>query len=270
MNEQTHPLLTLLAVFLLVAVIGAAPAAALENLGIVVGLDRANLEGDEPSGFKYQTKTGYLAGAVVEFSLGRDLLLSLQPGYRHTETGISYKDRQAGVVRDSVRLKADWLVLPVVVRVGGRGAFYATGGLDFAIGINGGLEGGEEGIAIGDLVQDVDMAALVGVGFEVPSGRFRSTRRAVQIPKPIRCRAGSGSAVGNSRPACSCPWEARDATRRHRFGVHRPVAGGAHAGRGDVPGRHDDRDTRWHPGIAGPPLRPVSLGAVPVHPHVHA
>jgi len=130
---------------------------------------------------------------VVEFSLGRDLLLSLQPGYRHTETGISYKDRQAGVVRDSVRLKADWLVLPVVVRVGGRGAFYATGGLDFAIGINGGLEGGEEGIAIGDLVQDVDMAALVGVGFEVPSGRFRITGE-------VRYRQGLLNAARSADP----------------------------------------------------------------------
>ncbi len=193
MYERFYHLPTLLAVLLLVATIGAVPAAALENLGVIVGLDRANLEGDEPSGFKFQTKTGYLAGAVVEFSLGRDMLLSLQPGYRHTETGIGYKDRQAGVVRDSVRLKADWLVLPVVVRIGGRGAFFATGGLDFAIGLSGGLEGGEEGIAIGDLVRDVDMAALVGVGIELPAGRFRFTGE-------FRYRQGLLNAARNADP----------------------------------------------------------------------
>lgn len=174
MNRRTHSTNVMLAL-LLAMIIGPSSASALENLGLIAGFDRANLEGDEPSGFKFQPKTGYVVCAAVEFAVGRDLHLSLQPGFRHTETGIGYKDRQSGVVQDSLLLKADWLVLPVLLRIGGKGAFFATGGFDFAMAMSGGLEGGQSGAEIQDIVRDLDVAAVVGVGFEVPAGRFRIT-----------------------------------------------------------------------------------------------
>ena len=154
----------------------AGPAAALENLGIVAGIDRTQLTGDEPRDFRYQQETGYLVGAVVEFALARDFLLSIQPGYLNTRTSIAYKDRQTGELRDSLSLNMDWIVMPVLARINVTDSVvYATGGLDLAIGIGGGLSGGQVDEPIDTFIRDVDVAALIGVGIELPAGRYRIT-----------------------------------------------------------------------------------------------
>lgn len=150
----------------------AAPAVALENLGVVVGIDRTELSGDEPQEFKFQTDTGYLVGAVVEFALTRDVLLSIQPSYLHTKTGLAYKDQEAGVLRDSLALDIDWLVVPVVARIkANESALYATGGLDFAWAMGGGLSGGTGEEEAESFIRDISVSVVFGVGLEFPVGR---------------------------------------------------------------------------------------------------
>jgi hypothetical protein len=152
------------------------PALALENLGLVVGLDRTELQGDEPPNFRYKADSGYLVGAVVEFSLGRDVLLSLQPGYLHSRTDIAYKDKRAGVVRDSLKLDVDWFVLPVVARIkSSSGALFATGGLDFAWAMGGGISDGATETAADTFIREVNLSAIVGAGLEFRAGRNRIT-----------------------------------------------------------------------------------------------
>ena len=152
----------------------AAPAVALENLGVVVGIDRTELSGDEPQEFKFQTDTGYLVGAVVEFALTRDVLLSIQPSYLHTKTGLAYKDQEAGVLRDSLALDIDWLVVPVVARIkANESALYATGGLDFAWAMGGGLSGGTGEEEAESFIRDISVSVVFGVGLEFPVGRNR-------------------------------------------------------------------------------------------------
>ena len=149
---------------------------ALENLGIVVGVDRTELSGDEPPDLKFQAETGYLVGAVVEFALTRDVLLSIQPSYVHTKTGVAYKDKKAGVLRDSLALDVDWLVLPVVARIKANdGALYATGGVDFAWAMGGGLSGGTVDEPADSFIRDMEVSAVIGVGLEFPVGRNHIT-----------------------------------------------------------------------------------------------
>ncbi len=191
---------SILLIALLLAAV--APALALENLGIVVGVDRTELSGDEPQNFKFQPDTGYLVGAVVEFALTRDVLLSIQPSYLHTKTGLAYKDQQAGVLRDSLALDVDWLVVPVVARVmANDGTLYATGGLDFAWAMGGGLSGGTGEMEAESFLGNIGVSAVIGVGLEFPAGRNR-------ILAELRYRQGLLNAAqsdavfdGNTLPA---------------------------------------------------------------------
>ncbi|RKZ14468.1 hypothetical protein DRQ50_08920, partial [bacterium] len=152
------------------------PATAIENLGFVVGVDRTQLAGDEPKDFSYQQEIGFLVGAVVEFGLARDILLSIQPGYLHTRTGIAYKDKDLGEKRDSLSLDLDWIVVPVLARIKSQNSvFYATGGLDFAVGIGGGLTDGQQEVPMETFIRELDVAALIGAGIELPVSRYLLT-----------------------------------------------------------------------------------------------
>ena len=169
MTTLRHTWLILLATLLLGAI---SPTLALDNLGIVAGLDRTELAGDEPPDFRFTSESGYLVGAVVEFALTREVLLSIQPSYLHTRTGLAYKDRGAGVLRDSLALDIDWFVLPVVARIkANEGVLYGVGGFEFAWAMNGGLSGGAEEEPAESFIRDIDVAAIVGVGLEFPAGR---------------------------------------------------------------------------------------------------
>jgi len=173
MTMPRHTWLILPAILLLGA---ASPSLALENLGIAVGLDRTEVTGDEPPDFRFTSANGYLVGVVAEFALTREVLLSIQPGYLHTKTGLAYKDRTAGVLRDSLALDIDWFVLPVVARIkANEGVLYGTGGFEFAWAMGGGISGGAEDEPAESFIRDVDVAAIVGVGLEFPAGRNRIT-----------------------------------------------------------------------------------------------
>ena len=167
--KPARPIWPVLLIVLLLA--AASPTLALENLGMVVGVDRTELSGDAPQDLKYKPDTGYLIGAVVEFRLTRDVLLSIQPSYLHSKTAITYKDKDAGVTRDSLFLDVDWLVVPVVARIrANEGVLYATGGLDFAWAFGGGLSGGTVDEPADSFIRNVDVSAVIGVGLEFPVG----------------------------------------------------------------------------------------------------
>ena len=151
----------------------AAPATGLEAVGVTLGVDGTKLAGDEPRNFRYQADTGFKAGLVVEFALARDVRLSLQPGYLRTATKIAFKDEAAGDVRDSLGLNLDWIQVPIIVRVMTGGALFATGGLDVAFLVGGGIDGGEQELPASTFFKDVDLAAVFGVGAEFPVGRYR-------------------------------------------------------------------------------------------------
>lgn len=156
------------------AVCLAAPASAIENFGVMGGLDFTQLTGDAPADFRYRGETGFQVGAVVEFALSRQIMLSLQPSFMRSSTAIRFKDRQAGVERDSVSLDLDWIVLPVLFRIKAeQSAFFATGGLDLALGVGGGFRGGSVDEPVDSFVRDLDVAALIGAGVELPAGRWR-------------------------------------------------------------------------------------------------
>lgn len=160
--------INLLVILFLVA---ASPTSAIENIGIVAGIDRTQLNGDIPTDFKYTKETGFLAGAIVEFHLARSIILSIQPTYVHTKTGLQYKDKVAGVTRDSLALNVDWFVLPVVARIkADDGILYATGGFDLAWVLGGGLDDGTEELPAESFIRDIDVSAVIGVGLEFPVG----------------------------------------------------------------------------------------------------
>lgn len=162
---------------ILVCMTGAASSAlALENLGIIGGISGTSLEGDQPRDFSFDPGAGFAAGALFEFALADDVLLSLQPGYLYSRTDIVYKDRFAGVERDSLSLDVGWVVLPVLARIfSDTGTLFATGGFDLAWVVGGNFGDGQVDEPASSILRNLDVAAIVGAGVSLPVGRYRIT-----------------------------------------------------------------------------------------------
>lgn len=166
----------LLGLILICLTAAASNSLALENLGIIGGISGTSLEGDQPRDFRFDAGTGFAAGALFEFALADDVLLSLQPGYLYSRTDIVYKDRSAGVERDSLSLDVGWVVLPVLARIfSDTGTLFATGGFDLAWVVGGNFGDGQVDEPASSILRNLDVAAIVGAGVSLPVGRYRIT-----------------------------------------------------------------------------------------------
>jgi len=166
----SRALRALLAMALAVAT-GPGTADAQINIGAVLGLSRSNLSGDQPDKVSYGTRTGLVAGAVIEIPVAKSVLLVFQPGYEQRGAKLGYDTGQAEPV-DSGSVALNYVSMPVLVKIlANNGWLYFTSGLDVGYLSSATLTEGTSETDIGDLVKSFDIAVIFGAGGLIPIGR---------------------------------------------------------------------------------------------------
>ena len=155
----------------LAAAMGPGTAAGQINVGAVLGLSRSNLSGDQPDKVSYSTRTGLVAGAVIEIPVATSVRLVFQPGYEQRGAKLGYDTGEAEPV-DSGSVALDYVSMPVLVKIlANNGWLYFTSGLDFGYLASATLTEGTSESDISDLVKSFDIAVIFGAGGLIPIGR---------------------------------------------------------------------------------------------------
>ena len=152
-------------------------AAAQVNLGFAVGLNSSGLSGDAPPDVSYTGRTGFLASVVADFRVADDVWISVQPGYAGRGTGLAFKVKGEEEPRDSLSLSADYLSVPVLMKVQAGRKVYVTGGLDVSYLLSAELapKDGGEGVDFKEGLKDFSLGIVFGVGAMFPIGKPRIT-----------------------------------------------------------------------------------------------
>jgi hypothetical protein len=145
-------------------------------VGAVLGLNRGGISGDAPPDAEYNGKTGVIAGLQTEFSIAKDIALSLQPMYVLRGSGITVADSTAENDERDLELALDYVAIPVVVKISAAGGrTYVSGGLDVAFLSAATLADGDTDRDVKEAFHSVDVGALLGFGVVFPIGRPRLT-----------------------------------------------------------------------------------------------
>lgn len=161
------PGLSLLLLVLLLA--AAVPAGAQTAVGVTVGLNNAKLNGDIPDRLSYRNRSGPVIGGIIEFKLGDDVNLSLQPMYVQKGSDVGFKPRGAEIYQDSLEVKLDYVALPILAKVFiGGGRAFVTGGFDLAYLLDGSLKSASGELEAKTRFATFDLTADFGIGFTLP------------------------------------------------------------------------------------------------------
>lgn len=103
------------------------------KIGIQGGLNLSKLNGDVEANTKYTSKPGLNVGAYFDFDLSKNIYLSLQPSFSQEGTKITHKLEDVYEPIDSIKIKLNYLSLPVLLKVtSSNEKFYALAGLETA------------------------------------------------------------------------------------------------------------------------------------------
>lgn len=160
------------------ASVGPSAAAAQVSVGAVLGVSRTGLSGDKPDNTSFSTRTGPIAGLVLEIPVAKDVAIVFQPGYRQSGTNIGFQVPAQEEPVDSLSARLDYFSLPILLKVitnGGR--WYVTSGVDLGFLTSATLStvSGAQENDIKDTLTDFDLAVIFGVGRMFPVGRPRIT-----------------------------------------------------------------------------------------------
>jgi hypothetical protein len=146
-------------------------------LGVSGGASSTRLSGDIPEDGLYTSKAGFSVGVIAEYSLTRDIRLSLQPSYVRRGTGVAFDVGEVDP-RDSLALTLDYLSIPLMARfLSPGGGWFINGGLDLGFLLDASLEDVNGGgtTDVRDFMNDLDLAMILGVGKTFPIHRFLLT-----------------------------------------------------------------------------------------------
>ncbi len=163
---------SLVAVLLCAA--SAAPANAETRVGIQAGASFSTFQtSPQEEGVDFGTRTGLVAGTVVDLGLGRRLTLRLEPAY--AQRGSELVIRLFGE-ESRGKLKLEYVELPVLLRVGlggGRIQPYLIGGPTVAYRLSAKTQTGAESEDVSEFFQRWDFGIAAGGGLEFPAGSAR-------------------------------------------------------------------------------------------------
>ncbi len=143
------------------------------SIGVVGGLTRYSLAGDQPSGGAYRSLTGGTFGAVCEFGITEYVKLSLQPSWIRKGTKIAYKVSGQDERVDSVEVKLDYFSVPVIAKIFTNSKrFYVSGGLEYAYLLDAKYITHNETQDAKEDLEKHDFLIIFGVGAHIPAGRF--------------------------------------------------------------------------------------------------
>lgn len=153
------------------ATAGPSAAAAQISVGAVLGVSRSSLSGDKPDKTSYSTRTGLIAGAVVEIPITTDVHLVFQPGFIQRGASIGVDVGEPDPV-DSLDVKLDYLSLPVLIKIiTNNRKLYVTSGIDIGYLSSATLTDGSSETDLGPILNDLDLSVIFGVGWMIPIGR---------------------------------------------------------------------------------------------------
>jgi len=188
------------AVTLTAVAAGPEPAVA-QQIGIQGGLNRAGLGGDAPSGTSYAGATGFMAGAVLDLPIARDVFVSVQPMYVRRGTGIAFAIKGEDKPRDSLDVALSYVTVPLLAKVqAAHGRTYVTGGVDVGVLLDATLSGRGPDEDIKPIFRDYDVAAVFGFGVAFPIGAPRLTLEARYSQSLVNLSAGGEDPSGAALP----------------------------------------------------------------------
>lgn len=155
----------------LLVALAAPPALAGGAIGILGGINRANLSGDTPPHTSYNTRTGLALGVVGEVGLATDVLLQLTPMYVERGTKLERASDSAEGDSEIHDLALDYFSLPVLIKLLlGNGVTYVCGGLDLAFLLNAEIAEDGNNTDVSRVVQDTDLGAVFAFGVQFDLG----------------------------------------------------------------------------------------------------
>lgn len=158
----------------LLSAASAAPANAEARMGILGGASFSTFQtSPQEEGLDFGTRTGLVAGAVVDVGLGRRLTLRLEPAYAQRGSELVlllFGEESRGT------LKLEYLELPVLLKVGlgsGRIQPYLIGGPTLAYKLSAKTQAEGESEDVSESFQRWDFGIAAGGGLEFPAGSAR-------------------------------------------------------------------------------------------------
>jgi len=141
------------------------------RLGVQGGANFSSLHGDTPPKVGFTTHTGGILGAVAEFRIAKDALLSLQPMLlqRGSGTEISVSGQNEKVEGPEIEL--NYVAVPVLVKIhANNGRTFVTGGVNLGFLLDAELKADGIDEDVQTDLQNFDLAADIGVGVQFPLG----------------------------------------------------------------------------------------------------
>ncbi len=141
------------------------------SVGAVLGVSRSGVSGDRPDGTTFSTRTGLIAGVVVEIPITDEVHLVFQPGFIQRGASIGVDVGEPEPV-DSLELQLDYLSMPVLIKViSNNRRLYVTSGIDIGYLSSATLTDGSSETDLGPILNDLDLSVIFGVGWMIPIGR---------------------------------------------------------------------------------------------------
>jgi len=160
----------LIAITLIIPLAGQARAGA--AVGVLGGITRMSWGGDAPEKGSYGNLMGFTAGGQIDIDIYRSTALSLQPSFTQKGTKIDFEVGGQGEPVDSVEVRLDYFVLPLLLRVetmGGR--FYVSGGLELGWLLSARYKTPTQDLGVEVDLNKYDLAVDFGLGYTIPAGR---------------------------------------------------------------------------------------------------
>jgi Outer membrane protein beta-barrel domain len=157
----------------------AGPAMAKPEIGVIAGVNLANLSIEDAHGL--DLRSTFAAGGVVDFSVSDRFGIRVEPMFLSKGAKATQRNAYWSTI-DGVWFDLDYIEVPVLARFHlvdtGPGGFLLAGlGFGFATGQNVELQQGtaNETVDFQDVFSSFDLSLTLGAGFSVPVGEQRMT-----------------------------------------------------------------------------------------------
>ncbi len=165
--------MSIILVTLAVVTAFAQPARAGAAIGALGGVTRMSWSGEKPDGASYRKITGFNVGAELDIGPYKSVWLSVQPSYVRKGSRIAFDVPGQSERVDSVDVRLDYFVLPVLLKVGTLGGrAYVTGGLEAAWLLEARYKTSTDDVDISGEIKARDLVADFGAGYTFPAGRM--------------------------------------------------------------------------------------------------
>ena len=155
--------------FLLLSLAGVAMAQS--HVGVFAGVNSSSLAGDNPEKGYYKSLPGFNTGANLDIQLSEGILLSLQPSYSQEGARILYKLARNKEPVDSIRIRMNYISLPLLLKVQSTNArFYALGGVEAGYLSAHRISSQDEELDVDIEIETVNIAMHFGAGLRIPVG----------------------------------------------------------------------------------------------------